>query len=39
MFMVNHVTKKTTNLQWTDIRFQTGLDAKDFSKNSLKRAR
>jgi len=39
MFMVNHVTKKTTNLTWTDIRFQTGLDANDFSKNSLKRAR
>lgn len=39
LFMVNHLTKKTTRLNWQDIKFQTGLSEADFSQNSLKRAR
>ncbi len=37
MAMVNHQTGKSTDLSWRDYQFQTGLDDKDFSKNSLKR--
>ena len=39
LFMENHVTGKKTRLVWEDISFQTGLTEKDFTKNSLKRAR
>ncbi len=39
MEMVNHQNGKSTLLQWSDIRFGTGLSEKDFNKNSLKRAR
>ena len=39
LFMQNHVTKKTTLLRWEGFAFRTGLSAKDFTQNSLKRAR
>jgi outer membrane lipoprotein-sorting protein len=39
MTMVNHQTGKSTVLQWRDYQFQTGVDDRDFDKNSLKRAR
>jgi hypothetical protein len=40
MFMDNHESGKTTELLWTDFRFRVGLiDERDFSTNSLKRAR
>ena len=39
LFMVNHTTKKKTNLTWANFAFQTGLTEADFSQNSLKRAR
>ncbi len=39
MLMVNHQTGKSTILTWNDYQFKTGLDDKDFSRNSLKRAR
>lgn len=40
MFMNNHESGKTTELFWTDFRFRVGLiDERDFSTNSLKRAR
>ncbi len=39
MEMVNHQNGKSTVLEWQDIRFGTGLDDRDFNKNSLKRAR
>jgi hypothetical protein len=40
MFMDNHESGKTTELLWTDFRFHVGLiDERDFSTNSLKRAR
>jgi hypothetical protein len=39
MKMVNHQTKKNTDLLWSDYRFQEGLNDADFNKNSLKRAR
>ena len=39
MFMDNHQTGKSTLLQWSNYKFQTGLKDKDFNKNSLKRAR
>lgn len=39
MMMVNHQTGKKTHLMFSKIEFQTGLDEKDFNKNSLKRAR
>lgn len=39
MFMENHQTGKTTTLAWSEYKFQTGLKAKDFTKNALKRAR
>ena len=37
--MVNHQTKKSTQLDWKNYRFSVGLSDKDFNKNSLKRAR
>ena len=39
MRMVNHQTGKSTDLEWTDYNFRTGLDARSFDRNSLKRAR
>ena len=39
MNMVNHQNGKSTRLVWSDYKFRTGLTDKDFSKNSLKRAR
>jgi hypothetical protein len=37
--MVNHQTKKTTDLVWQEYQFQTGLSEDDFNKNTLKRAK
>ena len=39
MFMENHQTGKSTKLTWSDYQFRTGLEDRDFNKNSLKRAR
>jgi len=39
MYMVNHQNGKSTKLVWSDYKFQVGLKANDFSKNSLKRVR
>jgi len=39
LFMENHVTKKTTSLEWDDFEFQSGLTKKDFTQDSLKRTR
>jgi len=39
MLMENHQTGKSTFLKWQDYKFRNGLDDKDFSRNSLKRAR
>ena len=39
MFMENHQTGKSTKLTWSDYQFRTGLQDRDFNKNSLKRAR
>jgi len=39
MLMENHQTGKSTLLTWKDYQFKTGLTDKDFSRNSLKRAR
>ncbi len=40
MFMVNHQTRKSTELVWRDYRFATGLsEERDFSTNSLRRVR
>ncbi len=39
MHMTNHQTKKSTTLNWLDYKFKTGLTKKDFSRNSLKRAK
>jgi outer membrane lipoprotein-sorting protein len=39
MFMQNHQTGKSTLLTWEQYQFRTGLQASDFNKNSLKRAR
>ena len=39
MLMENHQTGKSTLLTWENYRFKTGLTDKDFSRNSLKRAR
>ena len=39
LYMVNHITEKTTRLTWNNYRFLTGLTDADFSTNSLKRAR
>ena len=39
MYMVNHQNGKSTRLEFSDYKFQTGLKDKDFNKNSLKRAK
>ena len=39
MLMENHQTGKSTLLTWQDYKFKNGLEDKDFSRNSLKRAR
>ena len=39
MLMENHQTGKSTLLTWENYQFKTGLSDKDFSRNSLKRAR
>ncbi len=39
MFMQNHQTGKSTLLSWTEYRFRGGLEARDFTRNALKRAR
>ena len=39
MEMVNHQNGKSTLLEWTDYRFQTGLGENDFRSQTLKRAR
>jgi outer membrane lipoprotein-sorting protein len=39
MYMENHQTGKSTTLAWKDYQFKTGLEDKDFNKNSLKRAK
>jgi len=39
MTMVNHQSGKTTQLQWSEYGFKTGLEARDFDRNALKRAR
>ncbi len=39
MFMVNHQTGKETRLIFADYQFKTGLTERDFTQNSLKRAR
>ena len=39
MLMENHQTGKSTFLSWKDYSFKNGLGDKDFSRNSLKRAR
>lgn len=39
MFMENHQTGKSTILKWENYKFKTGLTDKEFSRNSLKRAR
>jgi hypothetical protein len=37
--MVNHLTHKSTSLQWKDRQFGTGLDESDFDKLAMKRYR
>jgi len=37
--MVNHLSKKSTTLLFTNYQFMTGLTDRDFDKNSLKRSR
>ena len=39
MHMENHQTGKSTLLTWSGYQFRNGLDDRDFSRNSLKRAR
>jgi outer membrane lipoprotein-sorting protein len=39
MNMVNHLNGKSTRLEFSDYKFRTGLKSRDFTKNSLKRAR
>ena len=37
MSMQNHLTGKSTTLQWSNYKLGTGLSKRDFSKNALKR--
>jgi outer membrane lipoprotein-sorting protein len=37
MKMQNHLTGKSTILQWSNYKFRTGLSKRDFNKNALKR--
>jgi len=39
MEMVNQQTGKSTGIEWSDYRFDTGLGDRDFDRNALKRAR
>ncbi len=39
MTMVNHLTGKSTVLKWTDYKFGTDLNERDFSRTGLKRVR
>ena len=39
MRMENHQTGKSTEIQWSDYEFGTGLGDRDFDKNALKRVR
>lgn len=39
MRMVNHQTRKSTDLSWSDYQFRAGLSEQDFNKNTLQRAR
>ncbi|MFQ5589158.1 MAG: outer membrane lipoprotein-sorting protein, partial [Nitrospiria bacterium] len=39
MEMINHQTGKSSLLKWSNYQFKTGLNERDFNKNSLKRAR
>ena len=39
MNMENHQTGKSTTLTWSNYQFNTGLEDRDFNKNSLKRAK
>ena len=39
MTMVNHVSGKSTELVWSNYKFNNGLTDRDFDRNSLKRAR
>ncbi len=39
MHMVNHQTGKSTTLLFSEYRFRTGLGARDFDRNSLRRVR
>ena len=39
MRMENHQTGKSTEIQWSDYGFGTGLGDRDFDKNALKRVR
>ena len=39
MHMVNHQTGKSTAIEWSDYRFDTGLTDRDFDRNALKRTR
>ena len=39
MFMENHQTGKSTVLLWEDYELDTGLDERDFDRNSLQRIR
>ena len=39
MDMSNHQTGKSTKLMWNNYQFKTGLDERDFDRNTLKRTR
>ena len=39
MHMVNHQTGKSTAIEWSDYRFDTGLTDRDFDRNALRRTR
>lgn len=39
LLMNNHQNEKSTTLNWSNYKFKTGLRDKDFSRNSLKRAK
>lgn len=39
MHMENHLTGKSTLLEWKNYQFRTGVDEGDFNQNALKRAR
>ena len=39
MKMINHQSKKETELAWNDYEFKTGLTDADFNQNTLKRAK